>query len=369
MQRVLPPYRAGLFDALAGRCQGGMSVLAGQPAPWEEFETTDRLEAATLARARNRHALQGPLAVWWQEGLTRWLESWDPDALVLEANPRCLSTGPAVRWMRARRRPVLGWGLGMGGVSGRLESLRRRRRRRFVNRFDGMLAYSTLGASQYRSAGLADDQVFVCKNAVAPRPAFPPPPRPAAFRGRPTVLYVGRLVAHKRTDDLIRACALVARDAPELAPELRIVGSGPSGDGLAALAREVYPSTRLPGAAEGAALAAEFARADLFVLPGPGGLAVQEAMSHGLPVIVGEGDGTQQDLVGASNGWHVGGTGPAELAGIIGAALADVERLRRMGEASYEIVAREINSERLVDAIVHALNRTISHQSRGAASQ
>ncbi len=42
-----------------------------------------------------------------------------------------------------------------------------------------------------------------------------------------------------------------------------------------------------------------FSSADLFVLPGTGGLAVQEAMSHGLPVIMGQGDGTNDDLVRA----------------------------------------------------------------------
>ena len=42
---------------------------------------------------------------------------------------------------------------------------------------------------------------------------------------------------------------------------------------------------------------AHFAGADLFVLPGTGGLAVQEAMSYALPVIVAKGDGTQEDLV------------------------------------------------------------------------
>ena len=41
------------------------------------------------------------------------------------------------------------------------------------------------------------------------------------------------------------------------------------------------------------------------MLPGTGGLAVQQAMAHGLPVIVAQGDGTQDDLVRPENGWQI----------------------------------------------------------------
>jgi len=35
-----------------------------------------------------------------------------PDALIMEANPRYLSTASAVKWMHKQNRPVIGWGLG-----------------------------------------------------------------------------------------------------------------------------------------------------------------------------------------------------------------------------------------------------------------
>ena len=36
---------------------------------------------------------------------------------------------------------------------------------------------------------------------------------------------------------------------------------------------------------------------NIFVLPGTGGLAINEAMAYGLPVICSEADGTEKDLV------------------------------------------------------------------------
>jgi glycosyltransferase involved in cell wall biosynthesis len=99
-----------------------------------------------------------------------------------------------------------------------------------------------------------------------------------------------------------------------------------------------------------------FTEADLFVLPGTGGLAMQEAMSHGLPVIVAQGDGTQDDLVRKENGWQIPPDDFEALESTIKDALSDVARLRKMGKESYRIVAEEINIEKMVETFVRALN-------------
>ena len=79
-------------------------------------------------------------------------------------------------------------------------------------------------------------------------------------------------------------------------------------------------------------------------------------MSHGLPVIVAQGDGTQDDLVRAGNGWQVPPDDFEALLAALKQALSDIPRLRRMGAESYRIVAEEINLERMVEAFVEALN-------------
>lgn len=367
IQRVLTPYRVPVFDLLAARCAGGLSVLAGDPAPNEALATSDRLEHARLHAARNRYALPGSLQVFWQEAAEEWLREWQPDALIVEANPRCLSLRRSVRWMRERGRPVLGWGMGAPRQSVRLAALRRARVSRMVRRFDGMLAYGSRGAREYVEAGAPSDRVFVCNNAVARRPIGAPPSRPDDPGERPTVLYVGRLVPAKRVDTLIEACALLAKSSSPIVPELRIVGGGPARAQLERLALARSVDASLPGALHGDSLDAEFARADLFVMPGQGGLAVQEALAHALPVIVGEGDGTQEDLVVSGNGWHIPPSDAEAMAEAMRRALSDPVALRRKGLASFAI-AQEVNVEALVDAMVDALNVT-SGSSRGRRAQ
>lgn len=351
-QRVIPAYRAPFFDLLAESCTGGLSLFAGQPLPIEGITVAQNFRAARYTPAHNRHFRdpQSSLYLCWQDDITRWLENCQPDALIVEANPRYLSSRIAVRWMHRRGRPVLGWGLGTPRGGNLLE---RRLRLNFLRALDGVIAYSKRGAAEYRALGL--DRVFVAHNAVTPRPLTPPPERAIPSDGRGTVLFVGRLQVRKRLTTLIRACAALPG---EVQPRLVIVGDGPERANLQSLAAEVYPAAEFPGAKHGAELEPYFAAADLFALPGTGGLAVQQAMAHALPVIVAQGDGTQDDLVRPENGWQVPPGDAEAFERALHTALADLSRLRAMGAEAYRIVDDEINLEHMAAAFVNALHRT-----------
>ncbi len=349
VQRVLPAYRVPFFDALARVCAGRLGLFAGQPRPSEMIETGAQPQAAQLFAARNHHLLRGPLYLCWQSGMLDWLNRWQPDVLVVEANPRYLALPGAIRWMHARRRAVIGWGLGAPASAGLIMALRRR----FLGQFDAMLAYSRQGAAQYVAAGLPAQRVFVAPNAVSPRPLEQPPQRPDGYAGgRATLLFVGRLQARKRIDLLLQACAGLP---DEIRPRLWLVGDGPARVELEALANRVYPEAQFFGECHGPELEPYYWAADLFVLPGTGGLAVQQAMAYALPVVVAEGDGTQSDLVRPANGWQVTPGSLAALTQVLAAALADPGRLRRMGRESYRIVREEINLEAMVAAFAAAV--------------
>jgi glycosyltransferase involved in cell wall biosynthesis len=349
-QRVIPAYRAPFFDLLAKSCQGGLSLFAGQPLPIESIPTAAGFETAQLTATHNQHFRdpQSSLYLCRQPEIIEWLEAQDPAALIVEANPRYLSTRRAIRWMQRRGRPVLGWGLGAPRGGNPLE---RFFRLRFLRSLDGIIAYSRRGAEEYRSLRLG--RVFVAYNAVSPRPRQAPPDRALHPDRIPTVLFVGRLQERKRLDILLRACASLAT---RLQPRLVIVGDGPARAEFQSLAQTIYPQTEFVGALHGPELAPYFAAADLFALPGTGGLAVQQAMTHGLPVIVAQGDGTQDDLVRPESGWQVPPGDQAAFTATLRQALADLPRLRKMGAESYRIVAEEINLEAMAAAFVRALN-------------
>jgi glycosyltransferase involved in cell wall biosynthesis len=287
--------------------------------------------------------------LWTQSGLLKWLTDEQPDVLVLEANPRYLSNLTARRWMHAAGKPTIGWGLGAAPQRG----LRAWVRRGYLDGFDALIAYSTLGAAQYRAVGFPADRVFVAPNAAAR------PPRQMLDRGslraRPArLLFVGRLQERKRLDLLLEAC--VGLD-PQ--PQVRIAGDGPDRLRLEALAARVLPEAIFLSDLRGEALKEEFAQADLFVLPGTGGLALQQALAAGLPVIAAEGDGSQQDMVTPENGWLIRPGELADLRSAVKQALAlDERELRAMGAASFRLAQTRFNLDAMAEAFVTAFCAT-----------
>jgi glycosyltransferase involved in cell wall biosynthesis len=356
VQRVLPEYRASFFNALGRACQAGLGVFAGEPRPDEMITTVDSLDHARLTLGKNMHLFRGSFYICLQMGLLRWLKSWDPDVLVVEANPRYLRTPAALRWMQRRGRPVIGWGLGAPSLNGPLAALRRKRRARLIHRFDQLITYSQAGAEDYAQLGFPKERIFVAVNAVTPPPAHPLPNRPKPDMDKPSqILFVGRLQPRKLVDHLLRACAELPHD---IQPAVVIVGDGPDLHRLETLAEEIYPTARFTGALYGEALADQFRAADLFVLPGTGGLAIQQAMSYGLPIIAAEADGTQADLVRSENGWQIPPNDLAALKTALTHALNDIAQLRKMGAESYRIVAEEINLDQMVSVFIQALKRS-----------
>jgi glycosyltransferase involved in cell wall biosynthesis len=348
-QRVLPSYRVPFFDLLAQSCKGEISLFAGSPRPTEMI-VSGKPQAAKYYEAKNIHLFNGAFYLCYQNGFINWLEEWNPDSLIVEANPRYLSTSSAIKWMHARGRKVIGWGLGSPHLSGPFARFRQTKRVSFLNQFDALIAYSQRGADEYAKLGFLRKKIFVAHNSVALAPNQIPNLK-SQTGNHATILYVGRLQSRKRVDYLLRACAEM-----ESKPRLIIIGDGPERAKLQTLAGDIYPATEFVGAKHGAKLKPYFAEADLFVLPGTGGLAVQEAMSHGLPVIVAKGDGTQDDLVRKENGWQINPDDYGELVSTIKNALSDITRLRKMGEESYRIVSEEINIQKMADVFVDALN-------------
>ena len=349
-QRVLPEYRVPFFDTLAESCRGGLGVFSGEPRAEEAIDSSRNLKIAVHTHANNVHIFRGKGYFCLQPNFNQWLEQWQPDALIVEANTRYLSTPGAIEWMHDHHRPVIGWGLGAPEANS-IESMLRSR---FLRSLDALIAYSQSGAAQYIAAGFNPERVFTAPNAVTFRPVHPPPAHPPVFKdNKPCLLFVGRLQERKRLEVLLEACAAFPA---EKAPRLVIIGDGPERFRLEQLADQIFPQAEFVGAKHGDELEPYYRQADLFVLPGTGGLAVQQAMTQGLPVIVGVADGTQGELVRPENGWILAEPDAFKLKELIMHALNDPARLRAMGLESYRIVAEEVNIEHMVEVFAEAVN-------------
>lgn len=354
-QRVLPFYRVNFLESLASHCQGGLDVFAGDPQPGEGIKRASDLKKSRLTKGRNIHpfGIGSPYYLCWQIGVKSWLEKTQPEILVLEANPRYISSRALVDLMHKYNRPVIGWGLGAPPLQGPISAVRTRARKNFLLSLDAVIAYSKRGAQEYISLGFSENNVFTAPNAVSAAPVESPFQGKQKENNQPVILFVGRLQARKRVDHLIRACAQLPDG---IKPELNIIGDGPVKSGLIELAKELYPEAVFHGALYEKELEQQFLRGDLFVLPGTGGLAVQQAMSYGLPVIMEEGDGTQSELISERNGWILKSSRVSELRNTLEKALSDIPKLRLMGKESFRVVKEEVNVEKMVEVFIAVFN-------------
>jgi glycosyltransferase involved in cell wall biosynthesis len=165
-------------------------------------------------------------------------------------------------------------------------------------------------------------------------------PRARGSDGPPRLLSVGAVTMRKGYDTLIAALALIA----DLAWESRIAGSlDRDPDAAAALSAAIGRAgldrrVRLLGSLDEQALAAEYDRARLFVLPSHFegyGMAFAEALARGLPVVGCAGSAVSA-TVPAETGILVPPGDAQALAEALRQLLADPSELARRSEAAWK---------------------------------
>ena len=149
------------------------------------------------------------------------------------------------------------------------------------------------------------------------------------------LLYVGRISKEKNLDLLADAFERLHREHPDVT--LVLAGDGPY---RAELERRLAQTpTIFPGYVQGEELAALYASSDLFVFPSRTdtfGNVVLEAQASGIPAIVTNEGGPQENVLHGRTGFVVDAERPEELLNALCDLVADPARLRAMGVAARE---------------------------------
>lgn len=345
---ALPAYRQPVFDLLAERLPGQLTLLSGS----DYFDPTVRLAIAhpDLRIARN-HYLVGR-RVLWQSGVLK--PALAADVTVLELNPRILS-GWAILLVRgALRRRTLVWGHAWprGGRNKSTDRVRQLMRRLA----SGVIVYTHLQAAELRDR-MPGTSVTAAPNALYSRAA---PVAPRSSRTATAVLYIGRLVETKKPQLLLDGFISVVDRLPP-STELVFVGEGPTERKLADAAAEAGIADRVRFLGKVTAyddLATVFAGAIVNVCPGYAGLSIIQSYWFGVPTIIGRDEPHSPEIEAAVEGEN---TVFFESDSIpdLGRTLEQVIMERKTWIARGEAIARACSEryslEVMVDAIISAL--------------
>ena len=186
-----------------------------------------------------------------------------------------------------------------------------------------------------RAAGLTQP-VAIIPNGVDIPPNLPPR---LAQDGQKTLLYLGRLHPIKGLDMLLRAWGRLEERFPDW--ELKLVGPGEA-DHVLALKRLAasldLPRVTFAGPRYGAQRGAEYAAADLYVLPSFSenfGMSVAEALASGTPVLTTTGT-PWKNLDQKNVGWCVAPEINAFTQALESGLATDPADLRAMGARGYQ---------------------------------
>jgi glycosyltransferase involved in cell wall biosynthesis len=214
--------------------------------------------------------------------------------------------------------------------------------------FNKAFLYIESGRDIIRSYGLGSDKITVTYNSpdtdeIMATIALVKSQNPGLKQQKHRILHIGRLVRWKNVHLLIEAVSRLTERYPDI--ELAVIGRGEEENNLKQLVSDLKleKHVRFLGALyEGVEQTTELLKSEVYVLAGMGGLSINEAMVHRLPVICSVADGTERHLVfEGRNGLYFKDNNLESLVGCIDKIFQ--MDIGAMGLESFKIIESSIN--------------------------
>lgn len=333
--------------------RGGVTDAAfGRVVKWD----VDLVSGYTVRFARHASSRGEPRSFWSMVGPELWSEIGrrDVDAIVVHGHsPAAMLVGVAAA-MR-NRIPVFMRGETHLGLqrSALKAALRRPLLSTLYRSLSGVLAIGTANAQFYRAMGVPEERIFympytvdndrfMAASRIDARERAELRSVLGAKGDEPVLLYAAKFQDRKRPQDLIAAARILADRG--LAMTVAMIGSGSLEPELRRLVAELrLDCVHFPGFFNQSQLPRMYAASDVFVLPSenePWGLAINEAMCAGLPIVTSREVGCVPDLVrDGYNGATFDAGSPRGLADALDPIVRNNELRRRMGEASRTVIS------------------------------
>jgi len=303
----IPPYRRTFYEKLCALQRVQWLIVHGRAGHESGRPDYQGNIAAPMAEVGNVEKRLGPFTLRFQKNVISVVRSHKPSVLIVLGMAGNISNWLLMGWARMTGRKVVIWACGWEPQKPGSFSLWMKQR--LMSIYFGMankcLLYSTKGMRYIEATGVPRRKLEVCYNGIETDELLANEVRvacdAAAIRGRHSAvgdfvfLYVGGLLKEKRVDFLLDAFHSIRQE--NSSAKLWIVGDGPDAARIKAHAARLQTNgvTFFGRIFEG--VDGYFCAADVFVLPGLGGLAFNQAMVWRTPCIGTEADGTEDDLV------------------------------------------------------------------------
>jgi glycosyltransferase involved in cell wall biosynthesis len=301
-QGFIPHYRLRFFEELSVKGAHDYVVIHGAPPSGSGHYAAEGPFLFPNVSVRTHELSLAGKSLIYQPMLRRVLRDRF-DAIVLGTHVRFLSNHLILAAFKLVGRPVFYWGharespTGDSRLARSMSLVASQIKDRTTRIADGYLAYTKGGADRLIGAGFDPKHVIAVGNTLDVETQISlydemkqhtePELRKELGLARDSVilLFVGRIYAEKRLDELIDAVRRLTTDDSLPPVELVVIGDGPDAQRV----REIHPEmafVHFTGELRDQARIARYLRiASAVVIPGALGLAVNHALAHGVPII------------------------------------------------------------------------------------
>jgi len=248
-----------------------------------------------------------PFEIVYNPGMYARIKEINPDMIIMLASTGNITYRRIINRARKKGRKIIIWTSGWdpGRAKGLLMSLKNSLVSSFYKKADFFLTYSTYANRYVESMGIDKSKIELCYNGIEIDDLRNDSVRILSesqeiirkynLEGHITFLYVGGLIPEKRADLLIDAFAGLREMYSNI--KLMIIGDGPLKTMIEEKIRKLDDPNILFLGRIIRGVDPFFAASDCLVLPGAGGLALNQAMFWKKVCIVSKADGTEDDLV------------------------------------------------------------------------
>lgn len=223
-----------------------------------------------------------------------------PDAVIMQIHPAILTYWKILNYCNNNDIPCGGWDCFYVRPSLHpfFSLLRKLLYKRMYNLMSGYITYGTRFKDYLINNGISPDRIFVAQNTIDVDSIVSNyNERVKSFNSTVRVLYVGALIRPKHPLSVILAIDNLIKKGYKVT--LEMIGDGHIINELKEKVSSLSTKDKIfiLGAKYEDEVIPYFENCDVFILPGTGGLAVNEAMAYGLPIISTIGDETIADLI------------------------------------------------------------------------
>lgn len=354
---TFPAYKREFFENLNIQLKKKdieLSVMYGSSFFKKAVKTIENPSYTAIPLDAVEYNLLGFRVAWWKNLLSN-IRHISPDIVIINFNPGNLALWLVQFYCYWHKIKVGIWGCGYirDEISGIKRIFRGIFSDFFLNRSDVIICYGTRYKRQLIMNGLNEKKIYVAQNTINIEKIFA-----HGFTRRnsisPTtynILFVGALISEKNLDITIKAVARLVREGFDV--KFNIIGAGSIIDDLRSIVinEKMTDHICIHGPKYDAELSSFFVKSDIFILPGTGGLAINEAMAYELPLISTIGDGTIDDLLIENyNGYYLRDMPDMENIYAIckKALMTDKTQLLEMGLRSRKIVSNSATLQKMV---------------------